>query len=107
MTSGMVMKPSGSSPSYAYEGRRHCQLGVRSRSESHRSVRHEFATSPRSSTTWSMDRSDRRRLIASPPWPAPMTTVVVFIGAAPQQAIGGSDDLDPHVGRIGDDVVHR
>ena len=30
------------------------QFGVSSRSESHRSVRHEFATSPRSSTTWSI-----------------------------------------------------
>ena len=47
--------------------------------------RHELATSPRSSTTWSIDRSERRRLMARPPWPAPMTTVVVLIGAAPQQ----------------------
>src|SRR4029079_2485975 len=30
-----------------------------------------------SNTTWSMERSDRQRLIASPAWPAPLTTVVV------------------------------
>src|SRR5215218_1046127 len=76
-TSGIVMKPSGSSPEYAWPGSRHCQLGVSSRNESQRSVRHELATSLRSSTTWSMARSDRQRLIASPPWPAPITTVVV------------------------------
>jgi hypothetical protein len=51
-------------------------LGVSSRSESQRSVRHEFATSPRSSTTWSIDRSPRKRLAARPACPAPMTTVV-------------------------------
>ena len=35
---------------YRRPGRRLCQLGVRRRSESQRSRRHEFATSPRSST---------------------------------------------------------
>jgi hypothetical protein len=41
-------------------------LGVNSRSESQRSRRQEFAISPRSSTTCSIDRSLRMRLIDSP-----------------------------------------
>ena len=49
---------------------------MRSRSESQRSVFHELATSPRSTTTWSTPRSLRQRLIARPLWPPPMTTVV-------------------------------
>src|SRR4051812_41440586 len=40
-TSEQVMKPSGSSPSYDRPGSRHCQLGVSSRSESHRCVRQD------------------------------------------------------------------
>src|SRR5713101_2400813 len=103
-TSGIVMKPSGSSPSYAYPGSRHCQFGVSKRSESHRSALHEFATSLRSRTTWSIERSARQRLIARPPCPAPMTTVVICtmypVGAA------GLADLDAHGRRVGDDVVH-
>jgi hypothetical protein len=59
-TSALVRYPSGSGPSYPNPGRRHCQFGVRSRRESQRSNRHEFATSPRSSTTWSIDRSVRK-----------------------------------------------
>jgi hypothetical protein len=76
MTCDIDMKPSGSVPQYWNPGSRACQFGVRSRSESQRSRRHELATSPRSRTTWSMDRSVRQRLIARPEWPAPMTTVV-------------------------------
>ena len=75
-TWALVMKPSGSAPSYRWPGSRVCQLGVRSRSEFQRSRRQELATSPRSSTTWSIERSPRHRLAASPAWPAPTTTVV-------------------------------
>jgi hypothetical protein len=39
---------------------------VSSRSESQRSRRHEFATSPRSRTTWSIDRSLRKWLADRP-----------------------------------------
>ena len=51
ITSGMFMKPSGSSPSYSNPGSRLIQLGVSSLRESQRWVFHEFATDPRSSTT--------------------------------------------------------
>ena len=71
-------------------GSRVCQFGVSSRSESQRSVRHEFATSPRSRTTWSIERSVRRRLMARPAWPAPMTTVLTFV----RDAIGVPDQRD-------------
>src|SRR4051794_7850775 len=105
------MKPSGSSPAYEYPGSRHCQFGVSRRRESHRCVRHELAISPRSSTTWSMARSERHLLIASPPWPAPMTTVVVRTATALSRARWSGSavdlDLDLDVGRIGDDVVYR
>src|SRR4051812_22235052 len=102
-TSAQVMKPSGSSPSYRLPGSRHCQLGVSRRSESQRCVRHEPATSPRSSTTWSMERAVRYRLMASPPCPAPTTTVVVR--TSPLLMSGrASDDLDRDVGRVGDEV---
>ena len=53
------------------------QFGVSSRSESHRSVRHEFATSPRWITTWAIERRLRKCETASPACPAPTTTVVV------------------------------
>ena len=59
-------------------------MGVSSRSESQRSRRQEFATSPRSSTTWSIDRSLRKWLAARPACPAPMTTVVMRSMAGPQ-----------------------
>src|SRR3954454_5017237 len=101
-TSGIVMKPSASLPAYRIPGSRVCQFGVRSRSDSQRSVRHEFATSPRSRTTWSIERSVRRRLMARPAWPAPMITVVVCIGGNVRSA-----DADGHVRRVGDDVEHR
>src|SRR4051812_42979705 len=104
-TSGIVMNPSGSSPPYSWPGSRHCQFGVSRRSESHRSVRHEFATSPRSSTTWSTERSDSSRLIARPVCPAPMTTVVVRTELLSVCGLS-LEDLDLHVGRVGDDVVH-
>src|SRR3954451_7534273 len=100
-TSALLMKPSGSSPSYDRPGSRHCQLGVSSRSESHRCDRHEPATSPRSSTTWSMERSVRHWLMASPPCPAPTTTVVVRTSP-----LRRSGDLDRDVGRVGDEVEH-
>src|SRR3984957_14787758 len=84
-----------------------CQLGVSSRSESQRSRRQEFATSPRSSTVWSIECSARTRLTASPPWPAPMTTVVMRSMARP--AASGRfrlDDLDRDARWIGHDIVH-
>src|SRR6266508_3799890 len=99
------MTPSGSAPSYKYTGSRHCQLGVSNRSESHRSVLHEFATSRRSRTTWSIERSARQRLIASPPCPAPMTTVVVRTEPALVTRSGGSGDFDADVRRVSHDVV--
>src|SRR5215469_13407855 len=77
-----------------------CQLGVSNRSESQRSRRQEFATSPRSSTTWSIDRSLRKWLAARPAWPAPMTTVVVRSMAGP------SGDFDGDVRRVGERVEH-
>src|SRR3954463_8333514 len=104
-TSAQLMKPSGSSPSYDRPGNRHCQLGVSSRSESHRCVRQEPATSPRSSTTWSMERSVRHRLMASPPCPAPTTTVVVRT-RPPLVSSERSGHLDRDVCRVGDDVEY-
>ena len=41
-------------------------MGVSIRSESQRSCRQEFATSPRSRTRWSIDRAPRKWLAASP-----------------------------------------
>jgi hypothetical protein len=41
-------------------------LGVSRRKESQRSVRQVFATSPRSMTTWSIERWLRKWLTASP-----------------------------------------
>src|SRR5215467_2484753 len=81
-------------------GSRLCQLGVSSRSESQRSRRQEFATSPRSSTTWSIDRPPRKWLAARPACPAPMTTVVVRSMAWP------SGDFDGDVRRIREGVEH-
>src|SRR4029453_6853097 len=100
------MKPSGSSPVYAYSGRRVCQLGVRRRSESHRSVDHELATPPRSRTTWSIERAVRCQLMANPDWPAPiMMAVANFTTLAPFPALP-SVDADEDVRRIGDDVEY-
>src|SRR5262252_2851854 len=99
IVSGMVRNPSGSSPSYRYPGSRLSQLGVSSRSESHRSVFQEFATSPRSRTTWSIERAVRQWLMARPAWPAPMTTVVTRMGSL------RSADFDRHVRRVRDHVV--
>src|SRR3954453_14599368 len=102
------MKPSGSVPAYAYPGSRHCQLGVSSWSESQRSVRQELATSARSRTTWSMERVLRPWLIARPPCPAPMTTVVVRTGPAVLTRVADrSDDFDRDVRGVGDDVEDR
>src|SRR4029453_7390796 len=101
------MKPSGSSPVYAYSGRRVCQLGVRRRSESHRSVNHELATLPRSKTTWSIERAVRCQLMANPDWPAPiMMAVANFTALAPFPALP-SVDADEDVGRISNDVEYR
>src|SRR5215469_1299676 len=77
-----------------------CQLGVSSRSESQRSRRQEFATSPRSSTTWSIDRSLRKWLAARPACPAPMTTVVMRSMTCP------SGDLDADVRWVRESVEH-
>src|SRR4029434_4708913 len=101
------MKPSGSSPVYAYSGRRVCQLGVRRRSESHRSVSHELATSPRSRTTWSIERALRCQLMANPDWPAPIMMAVRNLTALapflqPSSSVDGHED----VRRIGDDVEY-
>src|SRR5947209_6400059 len=100
------MKPSGSSPRYAYPGRRLCQFGVSRRSESQRSVRQVFATSPRSRTTWSIERSVRQRPMARPASPAPMTTVVADLMISSAWSRSGLADLDGDVRRVGDDVVH-
>src|SRR3954465_117574 len=108
-TSAQVMKPSGSSPSYDRPGSRHCQLGVSSRSESHLCVRQEPATpGPRSSTTWSMERSVRHRLMASPPCPAPTTTVVVRTSRLSTSPLcrWWSGDVDRDVGRVGEQIEH-
>src|SRR5215212_344579 len=107
IVSSMVRKPSGSSPSYPWPGSRLCQFGVSKVSESQRSVRQVFATSPRSRTTWSIERSASHQLIASPAWPAPMTTAVVRTGAASPAAAADLRHLDRDVGRVGDDVVDR
>src|SRR5262245_7786182 len=82
---------------------------------------------PRSSTTWSMLRSVRQRLMARPAWPAPMTRVSVVgtgiswggRGAAGSRrrrvagrgaALGGTRsagvDLDGHRHAVGHDVEH-
>src|SRR5580658_1916875 len=87
-TWGAPMYPSGSLPSYPWPGRRHCQFGVSSLSESHRSRRQELPTSLRSRTTWSIDLVDRHRLMASPLWPAPRTTVDVCTGLPSDQGHG-------------------
>src|SRR4051812_24989125 len=102
IVSGIVRKPPGSLPSYPYPGSRLCQLGVSSRSESQRSVRQEFATSPRSRTTWSIERSARHQLIANPAWPAPMITADVRTRPDLNRRREVSLDLDGDVGRIGD-----
>src|SRR5262245_40351734 len=107
MVSGIVRKPSGSSPSYPKLGRRLCQFGVSRVSDGQRSVRQVLAISPRSRTTWSIERAASHQLMASPTWPAPMTTTVVRIGAVPLRAEGALGHLDRDVGRIGDDVVDR
>src|SRR5205823_12124981 len=87
-------------------GSRVIQFGVSSRSESHRCVRHEFATSARSRTTWSIERAARRWLMASPQWPAPTITAVVLGTAAPPLLTRTrSADLDGDVRRVGEDVV--
>src|SRR5271166_3426135 len=99
------MKPSGSSPAYSCPGSRVCQFGVSSRRVGQRWVRHEFATSPRSRTTWSIERSVRRRLMARPACPAPTMTAVVLI----MRACGPwrSGQLDEHLRRVGHDVEDR
>src|SRR5688572_26431246 len=101
MVSGIVRKLSGSSPSYPKPGSRLCQFGVSRVSESQRS-RQVLATSPRSRTTWSIERAARHQLIASPDWPAPMTTAVVRTGRASCRE-AALLHLDRDVGRIGDD----
>src|SRR5262245_595068 len=52
-----------------------------------------------------MQRSARQRLMASPQWPAPTTTVVVSATAASTRAGLGHPDAD--AGRVGQDVVDR
>src|SRR5438128_1565028 len=107
-TSAIVMKPSGSLPWYLKPGRRLCELGVSSRSESQRSRRQEFATSPRSSTTCSIERSVSMRLTARPVCPAPMTTTVTrSIGneSPPRWLSALLPNLDRDVRRVRDDVV--
>src|ERR1700733_4168058 len=103
----IVRKPSGSSPSYVWPGSRLCQFGVSSVSESQRSVRQVLATSPRSRTTWSIERAASHQLIASPAWPAPITTAVVRIRRGASGGEATLRHLDGDVGRVGDDVVDR
>src|SRR5215203_5515740 len=102
ISSATVMKPSGSSPSYVMPGRRVSQFGVSSRSESQRSVFQVWATSPRSSTTWSTPRPARPWLTARPAWPAPITTTGTCVNAC-----GRSVDRDADVRRVRHDVEHR
>src|SRR5690242_17086077 len=110
VTSPAVMYPSGSWPSYRRPGRRLCQFGVSSRSESQRSRRQEFATSPRSSTTWSIERSLRKRLADRPACPAPMTTAVMRSMTKPPSAgfigLAVLGHFDGDVGRVAQRVVH-
>src|SRR6188474_1905530 len=106
MVSGIVRKPSGSSPSYPKPGSLLCQFGVSRVSESQRS-RQVLATSPRSRTTWSIERAARHQLIASPDWPAPMMTAVVRTRPVASCGEAVLRHLDGDVGRIGDDVVDR
>ena len=80
-------------------------MGVSSRSESQRSRRQEFATSPRSSTTWSIDRSLRKRLAARPACPAPTTTAVTRSMTRPLSA-GRRGDFDGDVRRVRQGVEH-
>src|SRR5437588_4458913 len=94
------MNPSGSFPSYTSPGSAVIQLGVSRRSESHRSCRHEWPTSPRSSTTWSTPARVRWWLVARPPGPAPTTTTVTRTGVA-----SGDGDVDRC--RVGHDVKDR
>src|SRR5580765_7809934 len=96
------MKPSRSWPSYWNPGRRVIQFGVRRCSESQLWLRQRWASLPRSSTTCSIPRSDRQRLMASPACPAPMTTVVAS-GTVP------STSADAEVNRhtVGEHIEHR
>src|SRR5580700_9437204 len=96
------MNPSGSAPAWSWPGSRVCQFGVSSRRLGQRWVRHEFATSPRSRTTWSIERSVRRRLIARPACPAPTTTAVAFILVTSWPRVSGQ--LDEDLRRVGHDV---
>src|SRR5580700_1167347 len=97
------MNPSGSAPAWSRPVRRVCQFGVSSRRLGQRWVRQEFATSPRSRTRWSMERSVRRRLMARPACPAPTTTAVVWITAGSWW----SGQLDQDLGRVGHHVEDR
>src|ERR1700683_5664530 len=54
---------------------------------------------------WSIERSDRRRLMARPACPAPMTTAVVWIMRSSGRWRSGQ--LDEDLGRVGDDVEDR
>src|SRR5215510_2911513 len=96
------MKPSGSSPSYWNPGRRVIQFGVSRVSESQLWLRQRCATWPRSSTTCSMPRSDRDRLIARPACPAPMMTAAVSVIVVSTDV---GRDLDGHA--VGEHVEDR
>src|SRR5215203_3791692 len=85
------------------------QFVVSIRSESHLWVRQECATSPRSNTTWSIERSARQRLMASPQCPAPTTMADVFsmVSLLTSVACSGHVDGDGDGGGVGEDVVDR
>ena len=81
-----------------------CQFGVNKRSDSQRSLRQEFATSERSSTTWSIERSVRRALTARPACPAPMMTTGTCVTGG---ATGRSADFDGNARGVRDHVEDR
>src|SRR6185312_5918993 len=83
-------------------------LGVSSRSEFQRALRHRSAIRPRSTTTWSAPWAVRQRLTARPAWPAPtirVSTARMVLFPLRWSWSGGRDvDADRHA--VGQHVVH-
>ena len=78
--SSRVMNPFGSPASYGWPGRSVRRFGVTSWNASQRSCHPPPSVDRRSTTMWSRPACLRSRLISSPAWPAPMTTVCVEVG---------------------------
>ena len=74
-TSTSAANASGSSPEYSQPGSRWAELGVFRKKPSQRCERHVSATRPRSRTTCSRSCWVRKKLVARPAWPAPITAV--------------------------------